>query len=151
MSEKAGKRRKQSLVPIWPHLVVQHAVIAGATLLVVLVLSIAFNAPLQEMANPNLTPEVAKAPWYFDGLQELLVYFHPTIAGVLLPAAFFLVLTLIPYIDRSRGWRLRDRKLLAFVFFTLLIAAATLTIMGALFRGPEWRWVWPWDHLYLEL
>jgi quinol-cytochrome oxidoreductase complex cytochrome b subunit len=69
----------------------------------------------------------------------------------LLPAAFFLVLTLIPYIDRSRGWRLRDRKVVAFVFFALIIAAATLTIMGALFRGPEWRWVWPWDELYLEL
>lgn len=144
-------RHKPPLVPTWPYLVVQHAVIAGLTLLVVVVISIAFDAPLQDMANPNLTPEVAKAPWYFDGLQELLVYFHPTIAGVILPTGFFLVLTVIPYVDRSDGWRLRDRKFLTAVFLFLIIAAATLTIIGALFRGPEWRWVWPWDHLYLEL
>lgn len=144
-------RKPKDLVPSWPHLVVQHAVVGAATLLVVVVLGIAFNAPLQDMANPNLTPEVAKAPWYFDGLQELLAYFHPTIGGVLLPLAFFVILTALPYLDRSEGWRLRDRKLLATIFFVLIIAAAIVTIIGAVFRGPEWRWVWPWDHLYLEL
>jgi menaquinol-cytochrome c reductase cytochrome b/c subunit len=151
-TRQARPRKKQpERVLSWPHLVIRHAVVAGLTLLVVFAISLAFNAPLQEIANPNLTPSVAKAPWYFAGLQELLSYMHPMIAGVVAPAAVVLFLVCIPYLDRSRGWRLRDRKVLAIVFFTVIIAALVLTIIGSFFRGPEWHWVWPWHHIYLEL
>ena len=56
----------------WPHLLVRHVVVAAGTILVVFALAILFNAPLKDIANPNQTPAVAKAPWYFAGLQELL-------------------------------------------------------------------------------
>ena len=152
---RSGIERSQRAQPervlAWPHLVIRHLVVAGATLLVVLALGVAFNAPLQGLADPNMTPAVAKAPWYFDGLQELLSYMHPMIAGVVAPMAALAFVTLLPYLDRSAGWRLRDRKVITIIFFTLALAALVLTIIGAVFRGPEWHWVWPWDHLYLEL
>jgi quinol---cytochrome c reductase cytochrome c subunit, bacillus type len=135
----------------WPHMLVRHVVVGAATVVVVFILAIAFNAPLKDIANPNLTPPVAKAPWYFAGLQELLHYVNPTVAGVLAPSAAVVFLALIPYIDRSRGWRIRDRKMVVIVFTTLAFAALVLTVIGTLFRGPEWSWVWPWNHLYVEL
>ncbi len=135
----------------WPHLLVRHAAVAAATVAVVFALGVAFDAPLQEQANPNLTPPVAKAPWYFAGLQELLAHFHPMVAGILVPTALVLFLTVLPYLDRSKGWRVRDRKMVVIVFTVLMAAAVGLTLVGAFFRGPGWSWVWPWDELFLEL
>jgi quinol-cytochrome oxidoreductase complex cytochrome b subunit len=60
-------------------------------------------------------------------------------------------LTILPYIDRSRGWRVRDRKLVVVVFSVLAVAALLLTLVGTLFRGPGWTWVWPWQHMFVEL
>ena len=134
----------------WPHFLVRHAVVAGATVAVVFLLAILFNAPLKDMANPNLTPPVAKAPWYFDGLQELLSHFQPVVAGVLVPTALVAFLVALPYLDRGEG-DVRNRRFVAIVVTVILAAAVTLTVIGALFRGPEWSWVWPWHHLYLEL
>lgn len=135
----------------WPHFLVRHVVVAAATVAVVFVLAILFDAPLKDMANPNLTPPVAKAPWYFAGLQELLHYYNPMVAGVLVPAVVVMFLAVLPFIDRAKGWRIRDRKMVVIVFTILAIVALVLTIRGALFRGPEWSWVPPWQHLYLEL
>ncbi len=135
----------------WPHFLIRHVVVAGLTVAVVFLLAIAFNAPLKDMANPNTTPPVAKAPWYFAGLQELLSHFQPMVAGILIPGAALLFLLGLPYLDRARGWRVRDRKMVVTVFTVLAIAALILTIIGTLFRGPEWSWVWPWNHLYVEL
>jgi quinol-cytochrome oxidoreductase complex cytochrome b subunit len=135
----------------WPHFLVRHVVVAGATVAVVFALAIAFNAPLKDMANPNLTPPVAKAPWYFAGLQELLHWVHPMVAGVLVPGVLIVFLAILPFLDRGSGWRIRDRKLLVILFTVLAVAALVLTLIGALFRGPEWSWAWPWQHLYLEL
>ena len=75
----------------------------------VFVLAILFDAPLKDIANPNQTPEVAKAPWYFAGLQELLSHFTPMVAGVLIPGAALLWLVALPYIDRGKGGRIWDR------------------------------------------
>lgn len=135
----------------WPHFLIRHVVVAGLTVGLVFALAIAFNAPLKDMANPNTTPPVAKAPWYFAGLQELLSHFQPMVAGILIPGAALLFLLGLPYLDRARGWRVRDRKMVVTVFTVLAIAALILTIIGTLFRGPEWSWVWPWNHLYVEL
>lgn len=145
------KQEPDDTVFTWPHFLVRHAVIAGATIAVVFALAIAFDAPLQSMADANVTPQVAKAPWYFAGLQELLAHIHPMVAGILVPGAALAWLVLIPYMDRGRGWRIRDRKMLVTLFTVVAIAALILTLIGSLFRGPEWSWTWPWEHLYLEL
>lgn len=149
--EVRKKQEPEDTVFTWPHFLVRHAVVAAATVAVVFAISIAFDAPLQEMANPNLTPPVAKAPWYFAGLQELLAHAHPMVAGVLAPAAAIVFLFALPFLDRGRGWRIRDRKLTVILFSALLVAAVVLTVVGAFFRGPGWSWVPPWDTLYLEL
>lgn len=135
----------------WPHFLVRHVVVAAATIAVVFVVAIVFDAPLKDLANPNLTPSVAKAPWYFAGLQELLHYFDPMVAGVLVPSVVIAFLAALPFLDRAKGWRIRDRKMLVIVFTVLALAALVLTVRGAFFRGPEWSWVSPWQHLYLEL
>ncbi|MFQ6015314.1 MAG: hypothetical protein ACE5NP_07715 [Anaerolineae bacterium] len=75
--------------------------VLGTTLLLV-VFSMARNAPLEEMANPNVTTNPSKAPWYFVGLQELLLHMHPTLAGVFIPTAVVLFLIALPYLDNSR-------------------------------------------------
>ena len=149
--EVRTKQEPEDEVFTWPHFLVRHVVVAGATVVVVFALAIAFDAPLKDMANPNLTPAVAKAPWYFAGLQELLAHFQPMVAGVLVPAAALLFLAALPFLDRGKGWRIRDRKMVVVVFTVLAVVALVLTVVGALFRGPEWSWVWPWQHLYLEL
>ena len=117
----------------------------------VFVLAISFDAPLQELANANLTPPVAKAPWYFAGLQELLSHLHPMVAGFFLPTVTLVFVAILPYLDRGSGWRIRQRKVVVIVFTALVLAAVGLTVVGALFRGPGWSWAWPWEALYLEL
>lgn len=149
--EVRKRQEPDDTVFTWPHFLIRHAVVAGATIAVIFALAIAFDAPLQSMADANKTPPVAKAPWYFAGLQELLAHAHPMVAGILVPGAAVAWLALIPYLDRGRGWRIRDRKFLVTVFTVLAVAALVLTIVGSLFRGPEWSWTWPWQHLYLEL
>jgi menaquinol-cytochrome c reductase cytochrome b/c subunit len=149
--EVRKKQEPEGSAFTWPHFLVRHAVVAGGTIVVVFALAVAFNAPLKEMANPNLTPAVAKAPWYFAGLQELLSHVHPMVAGILAPGAAIVFLAILPFLDRSRGWRIRDRKMVVLVFSVLAATALVLTLIGAMFRGPEWSWVWPWHHLYLEL
>jgi menaquinol-cytochrome c reductase cytochrome b/c subunit len=149
--EVRTKQEPEDTVFTWPHFLVRHAVVAGGTVAVVFLLAIAFNAPLKDMANPNLTPAVAKAPWYFAGLQELLSHVHPEVAGVLAPGMAVLFLIALPFLDRAKGWRIRDRKLVVITFTILVAAGFVLTLVGAMFRGPEWSWVWPWKHLYLEL
>jgi quinol-cytochrome oxidoreductase complex cytochrome b subunit len=134
----------------WPHFLIRHAVVAGITVAVVFVLAILFDAPLKDIANPNVTPEVAKAPWYFAGLQELLSHVEPMVAGVLIPGAALAWLVILPYLDRSTGWRIRDRKVVVVVFTVIAVAALVLTAIGTFFRGPGWSWVWPWHHLYAE-
>jgi menaquinol-cytochrome c reductase cytochrome b/c subunit len=134
----------------WPHFLIRHAVVGGLTVAVVFVLAIIFDAPLKDIANPNVTPEVAKAPWYFAGLQELLSHVEPMVAGVLIPGAALAWLVILPYLDRSTGWRIRDRKVVVLVFTVIAVAALVLTVIGTFFRGPGWSWVWPWHHLYAE-
>ncbi len=135
----------------WPHLVVRHVVVFLGVCASVLLLGVLFAAPLREIANPNLTPEPAKAPWYFAGLQELLSHFDPLVAGILVPTAAVLTFILLPYIDRNPATEARNRKVAIVVFTSLLVAAVVLTVIGTFFRGPGWVWVNPWDHWYVEL
>lgn len=149
--EVVGEREPEDTVFTWPYLLIRHAVVAAGVVAVVFAISLSFDAPLKEMANPSLTPPVAKAPWYFAGLQELLAHFHPVVAGVFLPTAAVAGLVLLPYLDHNPSTRATDRKVAVLTFSVLIGVAIALTIVGAFFRGPGWTWVWPWDTLYLEL
>ncbi|MBT8198675.1 MAG: hypothetical protein KJO84_09295 [Acidimicrobiia bacterium] len=142
---------EQDAVMVWPHLLVRHAVVAVATLLVVLIISLAFDAPLREIANPTNTPNPEKAPWYFAALQELLAHFHPLVAGVLVPGAILIGLAALPYIDRSDFIKPKHRKVAINTFTTFLVIWIVLTLVGFAFRGPNWGWVWPWVEWHGEL
>ena len=90
------------------------------------------NAPLRELANPNLTPNPSKAPWYFLGLQELLRYFHPMVAGITIPTFILVGLAAVPYVDRNPSTKPGDRKIAITMFTMLFMFGATLTIIGSL-------------------
>jgi hypothetical protein len=201
------KREEEEMVMTVPHLVVKE-IIAFEILVIVLVLvSLFVDAPLEWIANPEHTPNPAKAPWYFLGLQELLHYFPPVVGGVILPGLIVVALIIIPYVRinlKTEGmWKDHPKRTLAgflafvgavsvvlFVFHvyamlvpTLIISAAmlipyaspresgvigwlgtrplswwvmtwfvvmaaVLTAIGTLFRGPEWKWTWPWQGIY---
>jgi quinol-cytochrome oxidoreductase complex cytochrome b subunit len=150
-SVTASDRSVDDTVFTWPHLVVRHVVVALGVAALVLGLGVAFAAPLRGLANPNVTPEPSKAPWYFSGLQELLSHFDPLVAGILIPMGIVILLVVLPYVDRNPATEARNRKVAVLVFSGLLAAAVVLTIIGTLFRGPGWTFVAPWTHLYLEL
>ena len=142
---------EQESVMVWPHLLVRHAVASLAMMLLVLVVSIFFDAPLKEVADPTITPNPEKAPWYFAALQELLAHFHPLVAGVLVPGAMVIGLVALPYIDRSRFIRPGHRRVAILTFTVFLVIFVVLTLIGFAFRGPNWGWVWPWQEWHGEL
>ena len=111
------------------------------------VVSLIFMAPLEEMADPTRTPNPAKAPWYFLGLQEL-VHYSALIGGVIIPTLLVLALLVLPYIDRnpagSGRWFAPQRRVANIVFTTLTALFSLPALVGTLFRGPNWAWVWPW-------
>ena len=132
-------------VNTWPHLMLPEFVALMAMTAFLILLSAILQAPLLEEANPNVTPNPAKAPWYFLGLQELLSYWDPQIAGVMIPLVLGLVIWMaFPYIDRNPETHPSKRKF-AIMFYTFFLAGAgVLTIIGVLFRGPGWNWTYPW-------
>jgi quinol-cytochrome oxidoreductase complex cytochrome b subunit len=146
------EREQGDRVNTFPHLMIQEFVALLVVSAGLVVFSIFVNAPLRELANPNLTPNPSKAPWYFLALQELLRYFHPTIAGVMIPTFILVGLALVPYVDRNPAVKPGDRKLAITLFTMLFMFGAVLTIIGCFFRGPGFNWVWPWSQgLFFEL
>jgi quinol-cytochrome oxidoreductase complex cytochrome b subunit len=131
----------------WPHLVFREILLLMATISVVLVLAIFWNAPLEEIANPVHPPNPAKAPWYFLGLQELVAY-SAFWGGVVVPGLLVTALIALPYIDRKRVgvgvWFSRERKVAITMFSVCLSAAIILTVIGTAFRGPNWAFQLPW-------
>lgn len=134
----------------WPYLVRKEFLVAILVIVLLLAWSIFIDAPLEEHSDPNLTPNPAKAPWYFLGLQELLVYFDPWIAGVMIPLLIIVGLMLIPYLDinpRGNGYfTFAGRKYEILIFcFGFLFLWILLIIIGVFMRGPGWLWFWPWQ------
>ena len=132
----------------WPHLLFRELLVALAVVIVLHVVSLVFMAPLEEMADPTRTPNPAKAPWYFLGLQEL-VHYSALVGGVIVPTLIVAALVGLPYVDRGRTeigrWFAPERRIANTVFTGLVIIFVGLTIIGTLFRGPNWAWVWPWN------
>jgi hypothetical protein len=187
--------------------VVKEIIAFQVMVIVLVVISLSVNAPLEWIANPEHTPNPAKAPWYFLGLQELLHYFPPVVGGVVLPTLTVIALIAIPYfkinLKKDGMWKEHPRQtltgfltfvgivslvLLLFRVYAMLVPtiiisaimlipyfskweggivgwlgtrslswwvmtwfvviAIVLTTIGTLFRGPEWRWTWPWQGIY---
>jgi menaquinol-cytochrome c reductase cytochrome b/c subunit len=145
------EKQLEDSVFVWPHLLVREFLAAVIMTMVLTVVSIAINAPLREHANPNLTPNPAKAPWYFLGLQEILHYFPPTVAGVLIPGFVLVGLALLPYVDRNPSRAFEDRKLSITLFTIFAVFFAIATLAGSFFRGSGWQWIWPWQGVFFDL
>jgi hypothetical protein len=197
----------EDVVMTFPNLVAKELIAFEVMVIVLSIISLVFDAPLEWIANPEHTPNPAKAPWYFLGLQELLHYFPPVVGGVILPVLAVVALIVIPYfninIKREGLWKEHSKQtltviavlvgivsliLLMFKVYAMLIPtiivtafmvvpyfakkkngfigwlgtrplswwimtwfviiAFVLTAIGTLFRGPEWKWTWPWDGIY---
>ncbi len=145
------EKQLEDSVFVWPHLLVREFLSAMLMTVVLTLLSITIEAPLRSHADPNLTPNPAKAPWYFLGLQEILHYFPPTVAGVLVPGFVLVGLALLPYVDRNPSRAFEDRKLSISLFTIIAIFFSIATLAGSFFRGAGWQWVWPWQHIYFDL
>jgi quinol-cytochrome oxidoreductase complex cytochrome b subunit len=146
-------------LPSIPPVIRRIAVVTMATVLAVTVLAILIPSPLLEPANPGVTPNPAKAPWYFLWLQEVVadttVRLGPVhvngalVGGVVLPLALTVVLTLWPWLDRSPAAAAgvtfaRERRVQNAVFLAVALAITALTVVG-LMRGPSWGLWWPWE------
>jgi hypothetical protein len=142
----------------WPDLVYTEMLCMIILTIVMIVWSIGLRAPLEEAANPTSSPNPAKAPWYFLGLQEMLVYFDPWLAGVVLPTLIIVGLMAIPYIDtnpRGNGYySFRERKWeIGLFLYGFLVLWSFLIITGTFLRGPNWSFYGPyefWDPNKLE-
>jgi len=146
------EREQGDRINVFPHLLIEEFIALLVVSGFITVFSTFVNAPLRELANPNLTPNPSKAPWYFLGLQELLRYLHPMIAGIIIPTLILVGLGAIPYVDRNPSTKPGDRKLVITLFTMLFMFGATLTIVGSFFRGTGYNWAWPWSQgLFFEL
>jgi quinol-cytochrome oxidoreductase complex cytochrome b subunit len=131
----------------WPHLLYRELLVTLAVIVVLHVVSLLFTAPLENIADPTRTPNPAKAPWYFLGLQEL-VHYSAFVGGVLVPTLIVLALVVLPYVDRqphgAGRWFAPERRVANTVFTGFAITTVVLTAIGTFFRGANWAWVWPW-------
>lgn len=187
----------------YPNLLVREAIVFEVLIVGMVLLALFWDAPLEQLANPLLTPNPAKAPWYFLGLQELLHFFPPFVAGILIPTLVLIALVIIPYFNinvegkplwgenaakrlgiimgvviallillvgfdawtiivptvivtglllasyfskETGGWMgaLCSKPLSWWVMTWFIATAVCLTVVGTVFRGPGWSWVWPW-------
>ncbi len=145
-----NKKEAKELVFTWPDLVFSEFICSILVWSGLLIWSILLKAPLEEPANPVETPNPSKAPWYFLGLQEMLVYYDPWLAGVVFPTLILVGLILIPYIDinpKGNGYyTFKERKFAVTTFlFGFLILWAVLIVFGTFLRGPNWNFFGPYE------
>ena len=146
------EREQGDRINTFPHLLIEELLALIIVTAFLIVFSTFVNAPLRELANPNLTPNPSKAPWYFLGLQELLRYFHPMVAGVTIPGIAIAILIALPYVDRNPSNKPGDRKLAITLFTLFMMMWAILTIIGSFFRGPGFNFTMPWSEgIFFEL
>ena len=162
-NDRAGTPAEASLkdkVYVWPYLCRSEFICAIIIMLILSVWAIMLDAPLEEPSNPTETPNPSKAPWYFLALQEMLVYFDPWIAGVILPGLIIAGLISIPYIDinpKGKGYyTLKERPFAIATFcFGFLVLWISLMVVGTFLRGPGWNLFAPWQewdpHLVVPL
>ena len=128
----------------WPDLVYTELLCMILLTIVMIVWSVVLRAPLEEAANPTSSPNPAKAPWYFLGLQELLTMFHPMVAGVTIPGLGLIGLGAAGYIDKNPSNKPEDRKFAYALFTIFMMFWAVLVILGSFFRGEGFNFILPW-------
>jgi hypothetical protein len=152
---KAGQgpieKAESDRVWVWPDLVYTELISLILCSVVLIVWSIFLKAPLEQPANPANTPNPSKAPWYFLGLQEMLVYFDPWLAGVVLPSLIIVGLIAIPYVDKNpKGngyYTFAERKAEITIFlFGFVVLWSSLIVLGTFLRGPNWNFFGPFEY-----
>ena len=152
------EKQESDRVWVWPDLVYTELIALILCTAVLVIWSIVLEAPLEQPANPANTPNPSKAPWYFLGLQEMLVYFDPWLAGVVLPTFIVIGLMAIPYIDtnpKGNGYYTfteRSTEITIFLF-GFVVLWISLIVLGTFLRGPNWNFFGPfefWDIHKLE-
>ncbi|MCG3118817.1 MAG: Cytochrome b6 [bacterium] len=143
-----------------PHLLRRLWFVTLLTFVVTMVLAIVFRAPLEAPANPAVTPNPAKAPWYFLWLQEIVTISTiklgaftingALIGGILLPGILLALAVWWPYRDRSGlaavgVWLAKERKIQNWVFISICLLIVIFIVIGTFLRGPYWNWYWPWE------
>ena len=136
---------------VWPDLVYTELLCMVIGMIVLVIWGIVFKAPIEEPANPSRTPNPSKAPWYFLGLQEMLVYFDPWLAGVVLPSLIIVGLMAIPYLDtnpKGNGYfTFKERRVEITLFlFGFVILWVLLVMLGTFLRGPNWNFFGPYEY-----
>ncbi len=144
------QKENSEKVLVWPDLVYIELICMIALTALLIFWAIALKAPLEEPASLVKTPNPSKAPWYFLGLQEMLVYYDPWMAGVVLPSLIVVGLMAIPYLDFNKAgsgyYTIAERKFSYIVFqFGFLELWITLIILGTLLRGPNWNFFGPYE------
>ena len=147
MEGDAGKQK----VHVWPDLVYVELICIILFTAFLIFWSIGILAPIEEPAATARTPNPSKAPWYFLGLQELLVYFDPWIAGVLLPSFIVVGLMAIPYVDRNpkgNGYYTFEERAFSISFFWVGFLGfwISFVILGTFLRGPNWSFFGPFEY-----
>jgi hypothetical protein len=145
------KEESDKKVYTWPDLVYSELICMVLFTAFLILWAIIFKAPLEEPANAGVTPAVAKAPWYFLGLQEMLVYFDPWIAGVVLPVLIITGLIALPYLDlnpKGNGYyTIKERFWLIWAFgFGFIVLWIALIFLGTFMRGPGWNFFGPFEY-----
>lgn len=136
------RREEEETVVTFPHLVWKEFLAGLAAFVFLMAVSIQINAPLLQRANTAITPNPAKAPWYFVGLQELLERFPPVMAGVAFPTFVIIFMILTPYLDRNPSRRPQDRRVAITLFTIYLCLAVAFVVIGVFFRSLAFNWDW---------
>ena len=138
---KVDPGKRGEMVPAIPELLVRELAFAAVVLCFLLLFGMGVDAPLTGMANPAVTPETVRAPWYFLWFQELLLHLPPVLALCVLPLAFTVFLLLLPFLGQDNDRPSRPVQLVLTGFFLVITA---LTITGLWFRGPGMKFILPW-------
>ncbi|MEN8200669.1 MAG: hypothetical protein ABFR63_11420 [Thermodesulfobacteriota bacterium] len=149
-TEKAAPPKKKEKNPhVWPELVFKELMCAVLIMGLLIVWGLWLDAPLGEIATPSRTENPAKAPWYFIGLQEILVYYDPWYAGVVLPSIIMIGLMALPYLDTNpKGvgeYNFGARKFVMINFLVGYFMWMFAIVVGQFMRGPSWLFFWPWE------
>jgi hypothetical protein len=145
------EKENDEKVLVWPDLVYTELICMVAVTAFLLVWALALPAPLEEPASSVKTPNPSKAPWYFLGLQEMLVYFDPWYAGVVLPSLVIFGLMAMPYLDFNKKgngyYSIAERQFSYLTFqFGFFVLWITLIILGTFLRGPNWNFFGPFEY-----